>query len=547
MRRLIFVVLMLALVVGVTGSLAGQQELAKEQILRIAFDIADFATFDAHFATSTSNYPVVDMVFDALVRWTPGNQISIEPEIAESWEVSEDGRVWTFHLRRGVFFHPFPGYPDGYELTSEDVVYSFNKAADKKRSAFATLYEGMSFEAVDPYTVKITLEKPVSSTLFLAKVADNLGGYIMSKRALEQLGDEWAKTHPVGTGPFIFESLTPMNKVVLRRNDRYFRGAPILERVEVLAMPDVSAREAGLRTGEIDIIEGLKEEAWINKVATYPEVKIIPFGPAAVGHLHFNMTKPPFNILKVRQAVAYAISRDEIAALIGPTMAVPVYSPVLAAPAIGALTREEATAAGVAYETNLDRAKRLLAMAGYPDGFSTEVIISEMATDYLKPMQAIQAQLRKVGIDMKLKVVDHPTFHSMIRQDLSPLVYYECWRSDADVFLTRFFHSNSVVVTGKKPDTNFSHYGAVDADGDGKIDSIDDLIEEARWELNPDRQIELWKEAQIRLLENMAVLPIIRLRYVFPMKSYVDLGIPLEWIWTVYYPQITEKARILAH
>jgi peptide/nickel transport system substrate-binding protein len=143
-------------------------------------------------------------------------------------------------------------------------------------------------------------------------------------------------------------------------------------------------------------------------------------------------------------------------------------------------------------------------------------------------------------------VVDHPSFHTLIRKDASPLVYYACWRPNVDVFLTRFFHSNSVVVTGKKPDTNFSHFGTVDANGDGKIDSIDSLIESARWELNKDKQIALWKKAQIKLLKDVAAIPIIRLKYVFPMKSNVELGHPLIFSWQTYSPQITEKTAILA-
>lgn len=539
----IFPVLALLAISGVVG-LAQQAELAKEQVLDIAFDAGDIQSLDPHFATTTMDRSIVNAIFNGLVRYPPGNQVTFEPDIAESWEVSSDGRVWTFHLRKGVKFHSWGGHP-GYELTSEDVVYSLNKAADPSRSAYAGEYTGMTFEAVDPYTVRIALEQPISPTLFLAKVANNQGGFIVCKRALEEKGDAWYKTHPVGTGPFKFDSYIPKQKVVLIRNEDYFRGTPILEKVVVWFVPDVGTREAGLRSGEFDIIEGLKEKAWAEKVATFPETRVVFFGPAETQVLHFNMIKPPFDNIKVRQAVAYAINREEVAAFLGG--AYPIYSPAMAPPVPGALTREEAEQAGVAYEYDPDRAKALLAEAGYPNGFSTEVIISEMASSYLKPMQIIQAQLRKVGIDVKLNVVEHPTFHSMVRQDLSPLVYYACWRPDTSVFLKRFYHSTSIVVTGKSPDTNFSHIGAVDADGDGQIDTIDDLIEEAATELDADKQIELWKEAQIKLLKWMVAFPVIRLEYNFPMKSYVDLGHPLKWVWTCYSPEITENTRILTH
>jgi len=521
--------------------------LAKQQNLKIAFDAADAKSLDPHRATTTVDRSTVDPIFNGLVRYPPGNQVNVEPDLAESWDVSSDLKTWTFHLRKGVYFHPFPGAANGYELTSEDVVYSLNRAANPDHSSYAGEYAGIGVKALDAATVQITTENAISEPLFLAKFANYAGGFIVSKKAIETQGDDWFKTHPVGTGPFMFASYEPQQKTVLKRNDKYFRGKPILDQVEILYMPNVSSREFGLRTGEIHIIEGMNEAQWVDKVATFPDVKVQAFGPCEVQYLHFNMTKKPFDDLRVRKAFAYAVSRSQVAAFMGESLAEPIYSGALAPPAPGALTKAEAEKADVVYDDDVAKAKALLKEAGMPDGFTTEAVISELATSYRKPMVAIQAQVKRAGIGMKLKVVDHPSFHTLIRQDASPLVYYACWRPNVDVFLTRFFHSNSVVVTGKKPDTNFSHYGAVDANGDGKIDSIDSLIEAARWELNKDKQEALWKEAQMQLLKDVAAIPIIRLKYVFPMKSYVELGHPLEFSWQTYSPQITEKTAILAN
>jgi peptide/nickel transport system substrate-binding protein len=521
--------------------------LAKQQNLKIAFDAADAKSLDPHRATTTVDRSTVDPIFNGLVRYPPGNQVDVEPDLAESWDVSSDLKTWTFHLRKGVYFHPFPGAANGYELTSEDVVYSLNRAANPDHSSYAGEYAGIGVKALDASTVQITTENAISEPLFLAKFANYAGGFIVSKKAIETQGDDWFKTHPVGTGPFMFASYEPQQKTILKRNDKYFRAKPILDQVEILYMPNVSSREFGLRTGEIHIIEGMNEAKWVDQVATFPDVKVQAFGPCEVQYLHFNMSKKPFDDLRVRKAFAYAVSRSQVAAFMGESLAEPIYSGALAPPAPGALTKAEAEKADVVYDDDVAKAKALLKEAGMPDGFTTEAIISELATSYRKPMVAIQAQVKRAGIDMQLKVVDHPSFHTLIRKDASPLVYYACWRPNVDVFLTRFFHSNSVVVTGKKPDTNFSHYGAVDANGDGKIDSIDSLIESARWELNKDKQEALWKKAQIQILKDAAAIPIIRLKYVFPMKSYVELGHPLEFSWQTYSPQITEKTAILAH
>jgi len=547
MSKVVRISLLCLVVAGLLAGIAGAAELARNQVLNIAFDAGDAKTLDPHRAATTSDRATVDMIFNGLVRYPPGNQVSVEPDLAESWTVSPDKKTWTFKLRKGVFFHPFPGSPNGYELTTDDVVYSLKRAASADTSSYAGEYTGIDFQAIDPHTVKIAIDKPISDPLFLAKFASYAGGFIVCKKAIEAKGNDWYKTNPIGTGPFRFESYEPRQKVVLAGNPKYFRGAPVLKQVVVRFMPDVSSREFGLQTGELEIIEGLKEDKWLEKVGTFKDVKVTSFGPCETQVLHFNMTKPPFDDIRVRKAFSYAISRDIIANFMGKNLAVPIYSPAEAPPERGALTKEEAAKAGVIYENNMEQAKKLLAEAGHPNGFKTEVIISEMSSSYQKPMIAIQALVRKAGIDMGLKVVDHASFHSQIRENASPIVYYACWRPNVDVFLTRFYHSASEVVKGKKPDTNFSHYGAVDADGDGKTDSIDQLIEQARLELNASKQEALWKQAQIQLLKDAAVVPIIRLKYSFPQKSYVDLGHPLEFSWATYSPQITEKTRILAH
>lgn len=534
------------LVLALVPAAASAANLAEKQVLKIAFDAADAKSLDPHRATTTVDRSTVDPIFNGLVRYPPGDQVNVEPDLAKSWEISPDLKTWTFHLRKGVLFHPFPGQPTGYELSAADVVYSLNRAANPEHSSYAGEYTGLAFQAVDPSTVRITTEKALSEPLFLAKFANYAGGFIVSKKAIESQGDDWFKTHPVGTGPFLFESYEPQQKTVLARNDKYFRGKPILEQVVVLYMPNVSSREFGLRTGELHIIEGMNEAKWVEKVATFPNVKTQAFGPCEIQYLFFNMAKKPFDDLRVRKAFAYAVSRNQVAAFMGASLAEPIYSGALAPPAPGALTKAEAEQAGLVYDDNVEKAKTLLKEAGMPDGFTTEAIISELATSYRKPMVALQAQVKRAGIDLKLKVVDHPSFHTLIRQDASPLVYYACWRPNVDVFLTRFFHSNSTVVTGKKPDTNFSHYGTLDANGDGKIDSIDPLIESARWELDKNKQLQLWKKAQVQLLKDVAAIPIIRLKYVFPMRSYVDLGHPLTFSWQTYSPQITEKTAILA-
>jgi peptide/nickel transport system substrate-binding protein len=147
--------------------------------------------------------------------------------------------------------------------------------------------------------------------------------------------------------------------------------------------------------------------------------------------------------------------------------------------------------------------------------------------------ESMQAQLAKVGIKATVKVVDHSTMHSLIRKDANPLVIYIAWRPNADVVLTQFFHSDSTVVTGKKPNTNFSHY-----------DKIDDVIERARVETDAARQVALWKEAQLRILEEMVAYPMQYQNQVYARSAAVDYGHELVSVLALY-PGIDEKTRLV--
>ena len=502
--------------------------------LRYADKAADLGTMDPHFAAATNDRNLVDMIFNALVRYKPGDGSVFEPDLAETLpepEIVDGKQVWTFNLRRGVMCHPSDAVPS-YELTSEDVIYSLQKSANPDRSAYAGEYDGMTVEAVDDYTVKITLEKPISPVLFFPKIADYAGGFIVCKQAAEAMGDETFKTHPVGTGPFMFDSYNPQEKVILVANDAYFRGRPLLDGVEYRYMPELNSRELGLKSGELDVINGAAEGIWVERMQQEEGIRVDVYGVGEVATIHFDVTVEPLDNPLVRKAIVYALDRDEFLALFGQPVSENVYSPVPAKFLAGGLTQKEVAELDLEYAVDREKAKELLAEAGYPDGFSLEMVSSERES-YLKNYESMQAQLAEIGIDIKINVVDHSSMHSLIREDVNPIVIYVAWRPNADVYLTRFYHSDSIVVTGTKPDTNFSHY-----------DQIDDMIEAARVELDPDKQVQMWKDAQIKILEDMVSYPLQYQNQVTARHDYVDFGHELKSVLALY-AQITEDTRIV--
>lgn len=477
----------------------------------------DVGKLDPQMAVSTIDRAVVAWIFNGLVRFAPGsvNPASIEPDLATKWEFSPDKTVWTFHLRHGVKWQG--GYGD---FTADDVVFSIQKAADPKRSAFAGDFKAIkSVEAIDPYTVKITLSHPVPSLLGI--VTNYSGGYIVSKKAYEKLGDKF-NSHPIGTGPFEFVSVTPNQSLELKANDAYFRGAPKIKTISYRFLPSNASRDLAFRSGELDLEYGNSDQTWIERMKKVPHAIVDVFEPAEEAILHLNETQKPLDDIRVRKAIAYAVNRPELLAWQGKDATREPKS-VIPGGNLGWVD------AGL-FPHDLAKAKELLKEAGYPHGFTLKVIHTQLP-GMLAQMQVVQAQLKKAGINLDLQIVEHATFHQMIRKDLSPIVFYSAARFPvADVYLSQFYDSHSIVNTPTAI-TNFSHCKVADKE-----------IEAARTEPDDAKQIALWQKAQKEIVADVCAVPLLetlqawvrsdKLVYGYDLKGSLSLG-----------PLITEKTH----
>ena len=486
--------------------------LAQEKVVRMALKASDIRSLDPHYGTTTIDYACIDPMFNGLVRFKPEdiNPEKIESDLAERWERSKDGLVWTFYLRKGVKFHK--GYG---EVTAEDVKFSLEKAANKATSGFAADYAALDkVDVIDKYTVRVTFKSAIPSVLGI--LTNYHGGYIVSKKAVMEKGDKF-KFDPIGTGPFMLKDYIPKEKVVEVRHPDFFRGKPKLDRVELWFMPDASSREMAFRKGEIDIVEGEREQAWVKKMREIPGTAIEIFGPGETLVLHFNLTKKPLDDIRIRQAICHAINIEELMKFLGPDVTTKLVS-VIPMDYLGGTDKVPK------YEFNPEKAKKLMAEAGYPKGFEMSMVITEMS-DYRRPMEQVQEQLRRVGINLKMDVITHTAFHQQIRKDVNPLVLYVCARfPTADPILTQFYYSKSTIGTPTAI-TNFSHYN-----------KIDDLIEKARVEPDPKKQKAIWAEAQKKILEDAVALPLCITKFVFARKTYVDLGYEMRSTLTLVTP-----------
>jgi len=521
------------LFMGGSPAAAADPAESKRGVLRFGVHVSEMGKLDPHFAAGSQDRAFADMVFNGLLRYQPGNAPKIEPDLAvkiPEFEMVGGKQVWTVLLRKGVKFHAGPDTP-AYELTADDVVYSLQKSANRNTCAYAGEYADLKVEKTGMYAIQIILDKPLSPILFLPKLTDYAGGFIVSKKAIETMGYDKFKQYPIGTGPFQFQRYQPGEKLILAAHDGYFRGRPKIAGVEIHFLPEIEEREAAIVNGQVDMIIGYGAKGWFDRVSKIPDMEIDTHGVGETSIVFFNTAVTPLNDVRVRRAMAYALDREAFADTTAKEFVGHVYSPVPVQYLPGGLTGEQARKLNLAYPTNLKLARQLLAEAGYPEGFTLELVSSEKRL-YRRLYETLREQLDRIGITCNIAVKKHSEMHKMIRTQPIPIVIYVAWRPNADAYLTRFYHSDSIVITGSKPDTNFSRY-----------DRIDKLIEAARLEINPEKQVNLWIQAQIRILDEMVAFPAIFTKQGYLRKDYVHYGHSLASTMALY-PQFTEKTWI---
>lgn len=507
-----------------------------DNILRLGLHVSGIGKLDPHFAAGSQDRAAADLIFNGLLRYVPGNAPRLEPDLAlaiPEFSIKGTRQVWHIQLKEGVMFHPGPE-TQSYELTADDVVFSFNKSRSKDTCAYAGNYDGMQIRKTGRHAVDIIVDKPVSPALFLPKISNYSGGFIVSQKAIEKMGYDAFKNHPVGTGPFKFAAYEPDKVLKLAAHKDYFRGRPKLSGVQIWFIPDAADRLNALIDKRLDVISGSGKKGWLDSIRKMGRFAVDIHGVGESAMLHFNTAQKPFDNPEVRKAVAYAIDRNAFLSVSQPELSGPVFSPVPDLFLPGGLSRNDVATLQIEYAADLDRARGILAREGYPDGFTLDLVASEKRS-FQSYYKILKEQLEQINVICNIRTVTHKKMHEEIRKHPKPMVIYAAWRPNADAYLTRFFHSDSTILTGKKPDTNFSHYSR-----------IDDLIEAARIETDPDTQARLWVQAQIKILSDMAALPLVYTRQMFVRQPWVDYGhTPVATM--ALYPQFTEKTTKFSH
>lgn len=361
---------------------------------------------------------------------------NLVPGLAESWEITPDGRVYTFHLRRGVKFH------SGDELTAEDVKASFEHAMDKKTGAYyrTNLDLVETIEIPDRYTVRVSLKK--ASTPFLSNIYGSLIP-VVSRKSLLTLD-----TNPVGTGPFVFEEWEQGLYLRLRRFKDYWKqGRPYVEEVEFRFVPEESVRYTALRAGDVDMADELPPQRMADLKAS-PQKGFRTIGIPGGGYiiLQINTRRHPLGDVRVRQAIAFALDKQEIlnATRSGEGEATNQLHPKGAPWYFDVEDRKR----------DLPAARRLLTEAGLSQGFTVPFMVSPK---YLSTAQVMQAQLKPAGIQLEFDQVDDATrLQRESKADFSMDLAGMGYPLDPDRFFLYFYSK-----TGTR---NFSGYNSPEFD-----------------------------------------------------------------------------------
>ncbi|WP_018249078.1 ABC transporter substrate-binding protein [Orenia marismortui] len=473
----------------------------------------DSVGLDPANVTDGESLKVTMQLFDTLVDYEEGST-KVIPSLAKSWEASEDGLVWTFHLEEGVKFH------DGTDFNAEAVVFNFERWMNKNHPYHQGEFEywGYMFggfpgllnkvEAVDEYTVKITLNKksaPFISNLAMAPFA------ISSPTAVKKYGEDYFK-HPVGTGAFKFKEWKRGDRIELVRNEEYWKGKAYLEGIVFRSIPDNTARFMELQSGTIDMMDGVNPNS-VPQVKSDNKLKLTLRPSMNVGYLAMNFDKKPFDNKLVRKAINHAINKEEIIQALYAGLAEPAKNPL--PPSLWGYNEDVDK-----YEYNPEKAKELLAEAGYPDGFKTTLWAMPVPRPYMPQpkliAQAIQADLKKIGVQAEIKSYDWGTYLDKVgngEHDMC-LMGWTGDNGDPDNFLYVLLDKDNAV---KGSAGNYAFY---------RSDELHDLLIKAQTTMNRAERTKLYKEAQEVVHEDAPWVPMAHSTPPIALKNKIENYVP---------------------
>jgi len=479
---------------------------------------ASFSTIDTLAAANIYNMLVVS-----------DSELAPQPDLAESWKISEDGLTYTFNLVKNATWH------DGKPFTSADVKYSLAEVLGKLHPRGAVVLKAVdSIETPGPHTVVLKLKYPYDP---LMKFLGN-EGFIIAKHLYE--GTDILKNpynaKPVGTGPFVFKEWKRGSHITLERNPHYFKkGKPYLDRIIIKVVPDGNSRMIAFEAKEIDYLYYVNlPTSEVSRFKGRPGFIVTDQGHEdgpSVMLMAYNLRKAPFNNLKVRQAIAHAIDKQYIEEKADYGLGRPATGP------IPSVTRWAYTSKVARYNFDLKKAEQLLDEAGYPrkaDGvrFKTSVIADRGSFLYAKAAEIVRDQLGKVGIQVDLKLMDRSSMidATYIRWDFDLQIHGLGTGPDPAIGVARTYVSTNVKPVAFANCTGYANK------------EVDDLFAQAERAPSVKKRAEYYQKVQQLLVRDLPYLWIseyglnsawrdeFKGLHSWAARSYTKLGDDTWWV-----------------
>ncbi len=459
---------------------------------------------DNHLQQSNVVVAVSDMFNDFLWRWKKDFS-EVEPHVAKSWEWIDDTH-FKVYLREGVKFH------NGREVKAADVKYSIDRIKDPGTASPSAVFLEPVKEVVveDDYTCTIVLNNPwyglMDRMTYIA---------IVPKEAVEEYGD--LKTHPVGCGPFKFESWEPGLQVTgVKFEDYWMEGKPYLDKVVCKFMPVYNTAKNALLTGEIDIIFW-PEPADYESLKANPDLELFIYSQLVGMYVSMNTNNSPLDNKLVRKAVAYAISRDKFNKGLYKGLGKLCWVPILPSQPYYDSAWE--------YKRDTEKAKALLAEAGYPDGFKIRILAPKGAEEIMG--EILYSDLKDIGIEGTITALEIPEFLDTLlnKEDFDFAVLGDTISPDPDFFASKY------LVPDGSMSSIVGHWGSRD-------DEVRALMDEGRKTIDMDKRVEIYQDLyDIILDENPMVfvtygtrLPVFK-AFVKDFYAYSDIRYNWWEIW----------------
>ena len=501
--------MMLAVVlvlIAVLMPAAQAQEEGKRLVWSSEFALA---CLDPAFQRRLPDWNIMMNTHSSLLTHKPGSLTEVTPDLAESWTVSDDGLVYTFSLRQGVQWH------EGYgEVTAEDVKYSWERQLDPDTGATSNsdLQIVESIEVLDPYTLQVTLRQP--SAPFITVIANSAYTLVVNQRAVEERGEEHC-VRPIGSGPYRVVEAEVGGGVLLEAVDYdHHLGRPAIQFIEYRFIPEESVSVLGLLNGDLDMIF-VRDYANKARLANEPGFQLnVNIGFENSTYMaSLNNEKPPFDDVRVRRALVLGTDRATFATALTEGMVnAPAHSFV--PPSMLGYTDDVTQ-----YPYDPEEARRLLAEAGYPDGFSTSI---QLISRSYHPRAAtmLQEMWREIGVDVEVELLELAAVRAAQRSGEMNITLGNLSVVDPHQSLYAQFHSDNVGAG------NYTRYNNPE---------LDALIQAQVSEMDPEARTEIILQAQRLLADEVPAVPLLHMLTATAAHDGVSGLIPDAGWWRTHF------------